>query len=642
MRLRIGAKLELSFLVIIILISVILSVLGTWVIGDRFVEQAQEKVRTDLNSAREIYQNYLVRIADAVRFASDRDFVREPTTAGGRERLLQRLEAIRRAEHLDQLTVTDAAGRVILRTENPGLFGDDQSQEQLVAEVLRNHQPVAGTVIVPHDELVRTSPALADRATMPVIPTEKSRAPRERVSTFGMALKAASPVFDFDHRFIGVIHGGVLLNRNNEIVDKIKQTVFQGLQYKGRDMGTATIFMDDLRVSTNVMNPDGTRAIGTLVAANVYDRVVGRGQQWIRRAYVVRDWSITAYEPIRDIHGAVIGMLYVGLLEGKYVEVRRRTVFVFLAITLMGSMLALWLSHFLTERISGSVRQLVAGAETIAMGNLDHRVEIRSGDEFQELAETFNAMAGALKKRDEMLREQTARKVMESERLALVGQLAAGVAHEINNPLTGIVTYSQLLLERNPQQDFTHASLEKIVTQANRCRKIVRGLLDFSRQSKPDERPCNANTVLQDCLALVAHQALFQNIVIERRFADDLPMVPMDPSQIQQVFLNLILNAAEAMPNGEGTLRLATRLQGSGRAVEIEFADSGCGIKATDLERIFEPFFTTKGPRRGTGLGLAISYGIVKEHQGTIHVESTVGKGTTFVVALPLALAEAA
>ncbi len=640
MRLRLGAKLELSFLLIIIVISVLLSVIGTWLIGDRFVEQAQEKVRTDLNSAREIYQNTVVRIADAVRFASDRDFVRDPASAGGRARLLQRLEEIRRSEHLDQLTLTDAAGRVVLRTENPGLFGDDQSREQLVAEVLRTHQAVAGTVLVPHEELMGTSPALAERAIIRVIPTEKSRQDTvERVSTAGLALKAASPVFDFDHRFIGVIHGGVLLNRNNEIVDKIKQTVFQGLQYKGRDMGTATIFMGDVRISTNVMNSDGTRAIGTRAAANVYDRVVRQGAPWIRRAYVVRDWSITAYEPIHDLRGQVIGMLYVGLLEGKYVEVRRRTVFVFLGVTLLGSLAALWLSHVLTVRLSGSVKSLVAGAETIAMGNLDQRVEIRSGDEFQELAETFNAMAAALKRRDEQLREQAARKVMESERLALVGQLAAGVAHEINNPLTGIVTYSQLLLERTPEAGFTRSSLEKIVTQANRCRKIVRGLLDFSRQSKPDERPCNVNTVLQDCVALVANQALFQNIRIERRFAEDLPLVPMDPSQIQQVFLNLILNAAEAMPNGEGTLRLATRLDPSGRRVEVEFADTGCGIRAADLERIFEPFFTTKGSRRGTGLGLAISYGIVKEHQGTIHVTSTVGRGTTFTVALPLALA---
>jgi two-component system NtrC family sensor kinase len=640
-RLRIGAKLELSFLLIILLISLILSLVGTWVIGDRFVEQAQEKVRTDLNSAREMYQNNLLRIADAVRFVSDRDFVRSPATAGSRERLGQRLAAIRVEERLDVLALTDAAGIVRLRTTNPALSGDDQSHDQLVRAVLQGRAPVAATVLVPAADLARESPQLAERATIELIPTEKARARPSRHSTEGMMLKAAAPVFDFDHRFVGVVYGGVLLNRNHEMVDKIKQTLFQGLQYRGRDMGTATIFQDDLRIATNVLNADGSRAIGTRAAENVYNKVVRDGQHWTRRAYVVRDWSITAYEPIRDYGGAIIGMLYVGLLEGKYVEVRRRTVFVFLAVTLIGSLLALTLSHYLSQRISGSVQQLVSGAEQLARGNLDQRVEIRSGDEFQELAETFNLMAAALKKRDEQLKEQAARKVMESERLAIIGQLAAGVAHEINNPLTGIVTYSQLLLEKNPGEGSTRSSLQKIVTQANRCRKIVRGLLDFSRQSKPDERPCNVNTVLQECVALVANQPLFHNIELERRFGENLPLVPMDPSQMQQVFMNLIINAAEATP-AEGRLTLTTRVDASGRFLEFEFADTGCGIKEADLERIFDPFFTTKGTRRGTGLGLAISYGIVKEHRGSIAVESTVGKGTTFVVSLPLSLEEAA
>ncbi len=641
LRLRIGAKLELSFLLIIILISLILSLVGTWVIGDRFVEQAQEKVGTDLNSAREIYQNYLVRISDAVRFVSDRDWVRSPASAGGREMLLRRLTDICRQEHLDALTLTDARGVVVLRTSNPGAYGDDQSRQQLVQAVLRRQEPVAATVVIPHDELMLTSPELASRATIELIPTEMARPRAQRTSNAGMALKAAAPVFDFQHRFVGVVYGGVLLNRNNEIVDKIKQTVFQGLQYQGQDMGTATIFQDDVRIATNVLNPDGSRAIGTRAAQNVYDAVVLRGQKWIHRAYVVRDWRITAYEPIRDYHGAIIGMLYVGLLEGKYVEVRRRTVIVFLAITLVGSLLALTLSHYLSQRLSGSLKLLVAGAEQLACGNLDQRVQIRSGDEFQELAETFNAMAEALQARDRQIKEQTAKKVMESERLAMIGQLAAGVAHEINNPLTGIVTYSNLLLEKLPGNNRDRDFVQKIAIQANRCREIIRGLLDFARQRKPDKRPTSINTVLQDCVSLVANQALFHNIEIVKSFAGDLPPVLMDPSQMQQVFMNIIINAAEAMEEG-GRLVLTTRFDPVGECVEAEFKDTGCGIGEADLERIFDPFFTTKGARRGTGLGLAVSYGIGKEHKGTISVESEVGKGTTFVVRLPLALVEAA
>jgi two-component system NtrC family sensor kinase len=640
-RLPIATKLVLSHLLIIILTSLIFSVVGARIIGDRFVAQAQEKVRTDLNSAREIYRNYLSTIDDKIRFVSDRDFVRAPSAAGSRARLVERLAAIREKERLDVLSITDASGVVLLRTTNPALHGDDQSHDQLVRAVLQQREPAASTVVISADDLGKESPALAERASIEFIATTKARIRTARHETSGMMLKAAAPIFDFSNNFIGVVYGGLLLNRNLDIVDKIKQTVFQGVQYEGADIGTATIFQDDLRITTNVKNADGSRAIGTRAAEDVYRQVVQQARQWIGRAYVVNNWYITAYEPIRDYRGVVIGILYVGLLEGKYVDVKRRTVLAFLTITLVGALLTLGLSYVISQRVSNSVKKLVSGSEQLARGNLDQTVEIRSGDEFQELAETFNVMAAALKKRDEQLKEYAAKKVMESERLALIGQLAAGVAHEINNPLTGIVTYSQLLLERTPEEGATRSSLQKIVTQANRCRKIVRGLLDFSRQSKPDARPCNVNTVLQECVSLVASQALFHNIEIVRRLGENLPLVPMDPSQMQQVFMNMIINAAEAM-TADGRLTLTTREDASGGFLEVEFADTGGGIREADLEKIFDPFFTTKEERRGTGLGLAISYGIVKEHRGTIAVESTVGKGTTFVVRLPLSLEEAA
>ena len=191
------------------------------------------------------------------------------------------------------------------------------------------------------------------------------------------------------------------------------------------------------------------------------------------------------------------------------------------------------------------------------------------------------------------------------------------------------------LLEKNPGEGSTRSSLQKIVTQANRCRKIVRGLLDFSRQSKPDERPCNVNTVLQECVSLVANQALFRNIEIVRQLGEELPLVPMDPSQMQQVFMNLIINAAEAM-DGEGRLALTTCHDPIARTVEVGFVDSGHGIRSEDVDRVFEPFFTTKEVGHGTGLGLAISFGIVKEHHGAISVESEIGKGTAFTVSLPV------
>jgi len=634
-RIPIATKLILSFLLIIVITSAVFSVVGVQVIGDRVVSEAQERVRTDLNSAREIYLNRLGMISHEIRFVSDRTFVRDGSVYRNRRNLAQTLEAIRKRESLDVLTITDRAGRVLLRTTNPDLSGDDQSHDEIVKSALLTREPVVSTCVVSADDLRKESPVLAQRAYLKFIETPKARAREEKEETSGLMLKAAAPIFDFESKFIGVVYGGVLVNRNFEIVDKIKETVFQNVVYEGADIGTATIFLDDLRVSTNVKNEDGTRAIGTRIAEDVYDQVVKEGNQWIGRAYVVNNWYITAYEPIRDIEDEIIGILYVGILEQKYADIKSRTVVVFLAITLMGACTSMVLAYLFSRKMSGSVRKLVSASKEVANGNLDAKVEIRSNDELRELADSFNLMASALKKRDEQLKEFARKKIMESERLAIIGQLAADVAHEINNPLQGIVAYSHLLLEKVAGENSTRESISKIATQANRCTDIIRGLLDFSRQRKPQKRPSDVNLIMQECVSLVENQAVFHNIQIERDFEENLPRVILDPSQMQQVFMNMLINAAEAM-EGNGRLKLATRFDAKEKYIEAEFTDTGHGITEENLERIFDPFFTTKEVGHGTGLGLAISYGIIKEHNGTISVQSEIGKGTTFFLRLPV------
>lgn len=634
-RVPIATKLVLSFLLIIVLTSITFSIVGTRVIAARVVGEAQAKVQTDLNAAREILLNKLASVNDVVRLTADRYLLMSAMLSGDNRQVGETLMRIREREKLDLLTVTDKNGRVILRTSNPSVVGDDKSGDEFVQLAIQSRQPVAAVCRVPGEDLQRESPALAQRAYFKFIPTPMARHRDETEETAGMMLKAAAPVLDVENNLMGVIYGGVLLNRNFEIVDKIKATVFQNLEYKGKEIGTATLMLDDLRIATNVRNQDGSRAVGTRVSEDVYNRVIKHGEPFVGRAFVVNHWYITAYEPIRDLGGRIIGILYVGLLEQKYVDLRRRTVVVFLTITLFGAVAAFAIAYFISRKISASVKKLAFASERLAHGDLDVRVEIKSHDELHELAEAFNFMAEALRKRDEKLREFTTRRIMESERLAHIGQLAAGIAHEINNPLTGIVTYSHLLLERAKADNGTREFLEKIVKQADRCRDIIRGLLDFARQRKPDKRPSSVNRVLEECISLVENQALFHNIRITRNLAPDLPKVFMDPSQIQQVFMNMIINAAEAM-NGNGELKLATRHLPADGVVEIQFSDTGHGIAEEDLDRIFDPFFTTKEVGHGTGLGLAISYGIIKEHKGTITVESQVGKGTTFTIRLPV------
>jgi two-component system, NtrC family, sensor kinase len=362
---------------------------------------------------------------------------------------------------------------------------------------------------------------------------------------------------------------------------------------------------------------------------------VEEGRPWVAGTFAVNEWYIASYQPIRDLAGRTVGMLGVGLLEAPYLDLRHRSTLVFLAITLGGAVLTIGLSYLISRWLSVPLRSLVSASRGLAHGELDTTVAVPQVTEFAELAESFNAMGAALKQRDERLHEFARRKIMESERLALIGQLAADVAHELNNPLQGIVTYSHLLRERGATGNGAAGWIEKIVTQADRSTKIIRGLLDFARPQTPHKRPVKVNALLEQSIGLVEGQALFQNIAVEKRLCADLPDVVIDPSLMQQVFLNLIINAAEAMPEG-GRLDLTTRFDACARLVEVGFGDTGHGIRPEDVDRVFEPFFTTKAVGHGTGLGLAISFGIVKEHHGTIAVESRPGLGTTFTVSLPV------
>jgi two-component system NtrC family sensor kinase len=634
-RLPIATKLTLSFLTIILLSSLIFTFSAIQIFNNRIIDEAQERVRNDLNAAREIYQTRLQQVADAVKFTTVRLFIGDILNGDIRQEYMDELARFKTSENIDILTITDNIGKVVLRVNNPSLMGDDQSQDEIVSEVLRTKRPVLGTTIISADELQRESPALADQAHFVFIDTPKARLRPETEETAGMMLKAAEPIFDDQGNLIGVVYGGSLLNRNFEIVDKVKETVFQNVEYEGKGIGTATIFQDDVRISTNVTDSNGARAIGTRIAEDVYNQVIIEQEPWVGRAYVVNDWYITAYEPIRNINDEVIGILYVGILEKKYADILNQTILVFVSITLAGVMLTTLFAFFISRQISRPIHNLVTASKQLADGNLDAKVELTSKDELGRLSHHFNRMAAALKERDDRLKEFTKRKIMESERLAIVGQLSANVAHELNNPLQGIVTYSSLLLEQEVCDGPARNNLEKIAIQANRCRQIIRGLLDFSRQEKPHKTLTNINDLLRRCVSLLENQAIFHNITIVRNFDESLPMIVVDPSQIERVFMNLLINAAEAMPDG-GTLSLTTCFGLNEKFIEIEVKDTGHGISIENMDRIFNPFFTTKDVGHGVGLGLAISYGIVKEHNGEISVESEAGKGSTFIVSLPV------
>ena len=289
---------------------------------------------------------------------------------------------------------------------------------------------------------------------------------------------------------------------------------------------------------------------------------------------------------------------------------------------------------FSYERLFRPIRHVVTMAQKVIGGDLSARVGIRPQGEMGVLCRAVDSMAEAMEERHDLLEQATRQQIGRSEQLASVGRLAAGVAHEINNPLTGVLAFAGLLREKENMDEQDRQDLDLIVRETKRAREIVRGLLDFARETPSIKARLNVNDVAAETVRLLGKRNAFQNIEVVEDYDEKVPCVDGDKNQLEQVLVNLSLNACEAMPQG-GTLLLSTSYVNGW--VEVKVTDTGCGVKKEHLDKIFEPFFTTKPVGKGTGLGLAVSYGIVQQHEGTLEVESEERKGTTFTIRLPAA-----
>lgn len=310
----------------------------------------------------------------------------------------------------------------------------------------------------------------------------------------------------------------------------------------------------------------------------------------------------------------------------------------FLLLAFVGSLAcAAGLGAILAWQISKPVDALARGVREVANGRLDTRIPVTTRDEVGDLARTFNDMTVRLLKNRADI-DSAHRQVLESEkhlarseRMAAVGQLAAGLAHEINNPLSVVSGFADFVLEKTSRDDPRRQALEDIGRETTRCQRLVSQLLDFAKPKEPVREPADLNQLAADTAALLRAQAKAQNIVVELRLEETLPPVTLDRDQIKQTLLNLCLNACQAMVQG-GVLTVATARRGE--RVEVTVSDTGIGIQPEDLGRVFTPFFTTKD--HGTGLGLATSYALVERHGGTLRAQSRPGEGSLFILSLPL------
>jgi two-component system, NtrC family, sensor kinase len=640
-KLDLQTRLIVGFLIATCLTGFVATLIGVWTINKSTLDEVQNRVRQDINTAKLIYNHTLERIVSLVQFSAEGADLYETFAVGKQQRLESLQGLIRHAQvtptaedrpFLDMLSVIDRKGKILYRAANPQVKGDDMLWDPVVLRCIETRAPQASTELIPIEKIVLENPSLADRAAIAIVKTPKSIEMEEKQLSEGMVMRAAYPIIDKKQQLLGVLVGGVLLSRDHYIVDKVKETIYHDEKYKGREIGVATIFQGGVRISTNVMTQDNQRAIGTTLSKEVYQRVIQEGKDWVGRAFVVNDWYITTYTPLYNIDRKLIGILYTGILEAKYRDIMWRMIWINMGITTLGMTIAFVISLFMGNTIIKRIRILKKATEAIASGNLNYRLSPDKISGFDMLDEAFNDMSKSLKDRDERL-QKAHEQLTRTEKLTALGEMAAGIAHEINNPLGGILLYGNLVLEDLPEKGTSRENMEKIIHQTNRCKNIVHGLLDFARTPTGDMLHLQINDVVRAALSLVKDQVIFHGIEVETRFAENLPEVNGDASRLEEVFLNLFINAADAMKEKGGRLRITT--SSTANRVTVIIADTGKGIDQAHLPHIFEPFFTTKDPGQGTGLGLSIAYGVIKRHGGFIDAESAPGKGTTFIVSLP-------
>lgn len=641
----IRGKLTLAAVTPLLLILILVALAASYLISASIVNQTQKQIHNDLNAANVILNQEQQRVREVVRFVAHSSALLEKLPYSDLEQLATELSVIKQRENLDILNLTDLQGKQLL-TSAPPPFAFPHNF--ILSALDTGHS--YGTVLFSESELRREDSELAKRAQIHG-PSQSGVSVERR----GLFLVAAIRIVDQQGEPIGCLYGGIMLNNNLPLIDRISELVYGQGKFEGVSVGSATIFLDKLRIATTVRMKNGQRALGTQVSSEVAEAVLQRGETWLARAQVVDEWYLTAYEPIFDDRNKAVGAIYVGVLEKPLTAVRNQSFLTLFGLLILGCLLGGLLASFLARRLSRPVLELAVSAKRIAGGERDVQLPIAGQDEIGHLTETFADMASALKQRDEELQDlnreleekvakrtsqleekglqliETQEQLLRQEKLAAIGSLATGVAHEINNPAAIIRGNVEILQMSLPADASEREEVAEIMKQVERVSLITQNLLSFSREQSIHPQPVQLVPLLEEILDQISHQAPMADVTIKKNFCSELPDMQGDRERLRQVFNNILLNAVQAM-DGQGVLTLSSSFDDCD--VQISIEDSGPGFSADVREKIFNPFFTTKS--NGTGLGLSVSYGIIQAHSGSIDVSSVPGQGATFRIHLPL------
>lgn len=520
--------------------------------------------------------------------------------------------------------------------------------------------------VLTEQELQQLDSDLAKRAQTPILNDQQ-------IETRGLVSRTVIPVKNQYHDIIGFLDGGLLLNNSTVLVDQIRDLIYPSKLDSLRPLGTLTVFLDDLRVSTNVPLDSAQhagRAIGTRVSPEVKQMVLGDAQEWIGRAYVYDAWYITAYQPIKDQYDNVIGMLYTGYLMWPFVKAYLTNIVEIGVTTVLLLILSTWFVYKGSRDLFRPIEQIHKVVKLVRLGKNQRIGELGFDDqhELTQLARQFDNMLDLLQQQNEEIRQaafeleekvnqrtlslrektdqlehhikllnQTRDKLIINEKLAALGELTAGIAHEINNPTAVILGNTELIkFELGDDTQRVEEELDAIMLQIDRIRNITRSLLQYSRQGGIQDQVTwqHVNPIIEESITLVKTGTNKRDI----EFRVDLKAhssVEVNRHQLLQILVNLMMNGIHAM-NGSGCLTISSEdwykdEESIGAIIHIQ--DQGCGIKPENIKRIFDPFYTTK--RDGTGLGLSVSQSLLSQTGGHIEVRSEVGAGSVFSIYLP-------
>ncbi|MEN6425128.1 MAG: cache domain-containing protein [Phycisphaerales bacterium] len=579
------------------MLSISIALLGYWVIQKDIIERAEQKVRRDLTTAQTVYTSEIERIGQALKLV---------TPNGDIEALKEKLSA-----HYLRYVTRDRF---------------DSLHSEIAQAAVKKGRPVGGTRIIPAEELAAMGGDFPGKVPIDIKPTPKATPTGRKAVDSAMAKEYAVPIRDDTGEIQAVLYGGRVINRDYTFVDHVREMVFGSEMYKDKPVGTVTIFLDGVRIATNVQDKDGQRAIGTQVSDEVYRAVVQQGRTWHERAFVVTDYYKSAYEPIRNIHGDIIGILYVGTLEQPFNDMAWEVMQLFLLSVAAVSAIAVLFSFVLAGTISKPLIEVVHASECLASGDWGYQVKGNSSiKEINSMAEAFNAMALGLKEREESLR-------VSNEKLAAMNKsyidLIGFVAHELKGILASAVMNAYAVRDGylgliNFKQ---RKAMDSVTRNMDYLDATVKKFLSLGRVER-GELPVNKThlnlkkDVFDNSINSLSPMAVKKNLKIANEVSPDV-VVNADSDLMQIVANNLVSNAIKYSPDA-GEIKVTAR-QVNGM-VEVDVYNDSTPMSEEQRAKLFQKFSRLDNPEtkkvKGTGLGLYITKQIIEKHGGSIAVE---------------------